>query len=267
MNENKLIRTVVYGRVSTQDQVSTKAQIDDIRRECLKNNEAVQAVIEEKKTSVDKKGIYDPVAYMRLRPKFYNEIYLPATRKEYDRLRIWKWDRFSRSYFQDILIQMFKDLGIEVLALRDSNEAVVRSVQGALSQEEVRKIRERVELRHQELLAHKRVLNRPPVGYRYNSKQELVPDVNADAIRKVFELTLKGYKAEEICNMVEITRKKKGSYSKAKLPLSSYYRIIHNKTYCGIYKFRGEERQGTYEKLIEPEVFEKVQNLLNKRNN
>src|SRR3989338_5839280 len=176
------IKTIIYARVSTTDQVSTEAQIKEIKAECQKNNEDVIKVIEEKKTAKDKGGIYDPISYMKLRPEFYN-LFLKAKNKEFTVLRVWKWDRFCRSDFQGIIFRMFKDLGVDIIALRDSNDEVVRGIQGVLSKAEINKIKERVELRHQELLQQNRVLNRLPLGYKF-FKNQPVPDENAEAVKQ-----------------------------------------------------------------------------------
>ena len=253
------IKTVIYARVSTNDQVSTEAQIKELRQEADKNGEDIISVVEEKKTAKDKEGVYDPVSYMKLRPEFYN-LYLKAKNKEFNILRVWKWDRFCRSDFQGIIFRMFKDLSVDVVALRDSNDEVVRGIQGVLSKAEINKIKERVELRHQELLQQNRILNRLPLGYKF-FKNQPVPDENAEAVKQIFDLASKGVKLKEICNKVFITKKVNGRKLKIRLSLSTCKRVLKNKFYVGIYKFRGQEIKVVYLALINIELFNEVNNI------
>lgn len=237
------VRRRIYGRVSTVDQTSTKLQIDEIK---LKTGE-VDKCIEEKKTAKDKDGVYDPIEYMKLRPKFYEECYLPATRGEYDELWVWKWDRFSRSNFQPILFDMFKDLGVTVIALKDSNEAIVRDIQGVLSKEEIRKIKERVEAKQQQLIKEGKVITRMPFGYKaikrlIKGRMKVIRwDINekeAEIVRQIFSLK-KRQTVKQISTKVD-------------MPYSTVKDILNNKVYFGIVKFRDIEYKSDQFKPILP---------------
>lgn len=230
-----MIRVRFYGRVSTNDQVSTKAQLDDMRANYPKEDRVIDKAIEENRSAKDKDNVFDPIKYMQLRPKFYEECYLPATRKEYDELGIWKWDRFARSDFAPIIFRMFDYHGVKVIALRDSNEPIVRDIQGALSKEEIRKIKERVELRHQELIREGKIITRLPFGYKpikrlVKDKLKVVKWVinekEAAIVRKIH--SMKDRPIKEIANEVD-------------MPYSTIKDILNNKTYFGILTFRDIE--------------------------
>jgi len=262
-DDKKPIRVEIYARVSTTDQVSTGAQIEALRKHIkdYMKDKIIHKIIVESKSAKDVPGIYDPIEYMKLRPKFYDECYLPATRKEYEELAVWKWDRLARSKFQPIIIDMFNDSGVKVWNLIDSNDPFSRDIQGRVNQEEINKIKQRVELRHQELLQKKRVLNRPVLGYKFKNKKLIVDEENREAVIKMFQLTLQGLKPKEICSQIIITRKRKHRKKIVNLPIPTYLRLLNNKTYTGVYQFRGEERKGIFETPYK-DLFEKVQEFL-----
>lgn len=226
-------RAIFYSRVSTTDQVSTSAQLDELRAQVV--DITLHDEIEESKSAKDKKGVYDPIEYMKLRPEFYNKCWLPATKGEYQELWVWKWDRFSRSALQPVLYEMFKEQGVIVMALKDSNEAIVRDIQGVLNKEEIRKIKERVELRHDELVAHKKLINRLPFGYkpvkriikgRMRVIRWEINDKEAAIVRQIHASKHKSVK--EIAKIVN-------------MPYSTVRDILRNKAYYGIQKYKEKE--------------------------
>ncbi len=249
-------RTIIYSRVSSLDQVSTKEQTEDQLKEATKNNEEIIDIVEEKRSAKDKKGVYDPIIYMKLRPDFYN-IYLRAVKKEFDILRFWKWDRFARSEFQAIISTMFEDNGVKLKPLRDSEEKIVRDVVGATAKYEIDKIKERVELRQQSLKKQGHFLNRPPFGY-YIEKQKLpngkevsvgdrllVSEKEAKTVIEIFNLKLKKTLVSKIAK-------------KYRMNINKVNRILSNPTYCGFNIFRKEVYRGKHEKIIDIKTFKKI---------
>lgn len=255
---NKRFKVVIYARTSTSDQMSCQAQINEIKKESERQREIIVDVIEEKRSAKDGKMIYDVFEYMKQRPLFYN-IYLKAKNKEFDILRIWKHDRLCRSDFHSLIIRMFEDAGVKIIALRDSNDKTAVGIMGVLAQTEISKITERVALRHDELLKQNRVLSRAPLGYRF-SKHQPIPDENKDAVIQIFNFASQGLKPKEICERVNIIRKINGKKITISLPLSTCKRVLSNKFYIGIYKFRGQEIKGNYETFISDDLFNRINN-------
>lgn len=236
-----LAKVRLYGRVSTKDQVSTTTQLDEIRPSL--KDKIIDMEVTEEKTATDKKGIYDPIEYMKLRQEFYNKCWLPAG--EYDELWVWKWDRFSRSDFQPILIRMFRDRGVTVFAFKDSNEPIVRDIQGVLSKEEIRKIKERVDLRHNELVNQGKLINRLPYGYK--------------PVKKIVKGKIKIVKwviDEKEASIVRIIHTMKGNpvksiSEKVGLPYTTVCDILKNKAYFGIQTYKGKEYKcNEYEPIL-----------------
>jgi len=206
------------------------------------------------------------------RPKL-NELLAEIEKGKINVLVIYKLDRLGRSLMDllkmGVLLEKYK---CEICSYTESIDTTSASgrafyqMLGVFAEFENAIKKERVEFAFQAKLSEGKVLSRAPIGYRMDSKNQLVPDVNADTIREIFRLTIEGIRAEEICNRIEITRKKKGAYYKVYLPLSTYYRIIRNPIYCGIYNFRDKQIDIKFEPLISPEDFKKVKSLLKKRN-
>lgn len=231
-----MIRTRFYARVSKKDQVTTKTQLNDMRRNYPKEERVIQKEIEEEKSAKDRDDIFEPIPYMKFRPKFYEECYLPATRGEYDELVVWKWDRFARSDFAPILFKMFVKYGVKVIALRDSNEPIVRDIQGVLSKEELRKLKERIEARQQELINEGKIITRMPFGYKPVKRlvkgklkvvKWVIDEKKANIVKEMY--LMKGEKTiQQIANQFQI-------------PYSTVKDILNNKVYFGIVKFRDKE--------------------------
>ena len=85
-----------------------------------------------------------------------------------------------------------------------------------------------------------------------------MPDENKDAVIEIFNLTAQGLKPKEICPRVSIIRKVKCKKIKVNLSLTTYKRIIRNKFYIGLYKFRDKEIMGNYPIFISEDLFNKI---------
>ncbi len=102
----------------------------------------------------------------------------------------------------------------------------------------------------------------PPIGYRSSPAGMVVDQEKAPLIRKAFELFSTGnYKIKDITRFFnrQGLRTKKGN----KISEQTTTRILENKLYTGIITVKGWEGEvnGLHEKLISPEVFYRVQNI------
>lgn len=255
------IKVYLYGRVSQKDQTTIPQQIEALK-ERIKSlgNRKVIKIVEEKHSAKDIDNIFNPEDYLKLRPEFY-KCYLDAKKGLYDELWCWKGDRFSRSDFNEILIKMFNACKVKVCVLMGSQEKLGRKVENIIDTQYIDDLKLRVELKQQGLLKEKRVLNRPPLGYTFNSKHQLIPDENKESVIKIFKLFSEGVHPKDICDKITIIKRKK----EVPLSLTTCIRILKNKTYIGVYKFRKEEKQGTFETFISKENFDKADSLIKGR--
>lgn len=169
----------------------------------------------------------------------------------WDTLKITKWDRFSRnSIFSQLMLIYFKENNKSIIAVDDSNEPLVKEIQGVLSQEEINKIKKRVQSARLTRFNNSIFPARSPFGYRPIKKQGKIVGFKIDKkegeiVSDCFKMTYEGSSYKEICK-------------KHKLKPQQYYNIIKNRAYCGYIQFEGEEKKGLHEPIISEELWRKV---------
>ena len=89
-----------------------------------------------------------------------------------------------------------------------------------------------------------------PFGYDYDlDKGILVPNSDADAVRQVYELYLKGYSLQNIANILGLKYEKLAA------------QILLRKTNIGIIEYNGVEYKGLHEPIVPQETFDKAMAL------
>jgi site-specific DNA recombinase len=118
----------------------------------------------------------------------------------------------------------------------------------AFAELEAKKTGERVE----DILADKFekgiIIGKPPLGYKWSKAQDrYIFDLSKVAmIKDIFLMTAQGKSYKEIC-------------AKHKIYHQKYYRIIDNKVYMGVIKYKGVEKKGSHDPIVTEEVFKKCQ--------
>ncbi|NCB74475.1 MAG: recombinase family protein [Clostridia bacterium] len=89
-----------------------------------------------------------------------------------------------------------------------------------------------------------------PFGYDYDLERGiLVPNSDADTVRQVYALYLKGYSLQNIANMLGLKYEKLAS------------QIMLRKTNIGIIEYNGVEYRGLHEPIVSQEIFERAMAL------
>jgi site-specific DNA recombinase len=95
---------------------------------------------------------------------------------------------------------------------------------------------------------------RVPFGYDYDrEKGILVPNQDAELVRRVYELYLKGYSLQRIANMLGL------KYDKLA------YQILTRKSNTGVIVYNGVEYQGKHEPIVSLETYEQAMAMLRDR--
>lgn len=95
---------------------------------------------------------------------------------------------------------------------------------------------------------------RVPFGYDYDERQGiLVPNKDADTVRKAYDLYLQGYALQTIANMCNL------KYDRLA------WQIITRKSNTGIITYNGEEYQGKHEPIISMDVYQKAMAMMAER--
>lgn len=86
-----------------------------------------------------------------------------------------------------------------------------------------------------------------PFGYDYDAERGiLVPNADADTVRQIYDLYLRGYALQNIANMLGLKYEKLAA------------QIMLRKTNIGIIEYNGEEYKGLHEPIVSKEVYEKA---------
>ncbi len=93
-----------------------------------------------------------------------------------------------------------------------------------------------------------------PFGYDYNKETGiLIPNKDADTVRKIYELYIKGYSAMKIAEMLDL------KYDRLVM------QILERKSNIGMIPYKGELYQGRHEPIIDVETFELAQRQIKLR--
>lgn len=100
------------------------------------------------------------------------------------------------------------------------------------------------------------------LGFKTKDKQYYIDENEADIVRKIFEMYANGYKYYEIIEYLN----NKGFKSSRGTPFNknSIRKILLNKRYVGTYIFKGKETPDKLPRIIEDELFYKVQEKMEK---
>ena len=256
---------VVYCRVSTKDQTSTKEQGEAIVAYCNSNNIKVLEVVEEKRSADSDENETDVYAYLKRRPEL-DRIVKQGKAGLFNVLLVWKWDRLARDeLFQESIYRILRGHGVSLYALRDSNEVLSRKVMGIVDSEENRKKKERIALKFKGKFDEGLYVGRTPFGYKKSKKEgNIVPHpTDSDRLVEIFTKTISGVSYKDICPSITIYKKKQKKY--INLPLKSYYNILRNRVYCGYVSHNGMEKKGIHTQLIDESMFTLAQQKIKKQ--
>ncbi len=178
-------------------------------------------------------------------------------RGEISHVIVYKLDRLSRSQKDTLYLieDVFNPAGVTFISMNenmDTSTPIGRAMLGIMSafaQLERETIRERTRLGMQE-----RVKNgywpgggRIPFGYDYDKTQGiLVPNGDADTVRRAYDLYLAGYSTDRIAEMLGLR------YEHLAL------QILKRKTNAGYIVYNGQEYKGRHEPIISLETYEKT---------
>lgn len=95
---------------------------------------------------------------------------------------------------------------------------------------------------------------RVPFGYNYDTETgTLIPNQDADRVRQIYDLYIKGYSLQTIANMLNL------KYDKLA------YQILTRKSNAGFIVYNGVEYKGRHEPIVSLETYETAMSLLKER--
>lgn len=253
-------KVILYPRVSSVQQLkgdSIEAQEMRLRKFCEDKGFEVVGVYTDagKSASISDDKIKVSISDKEMTVKFnlskrpaFKRMLEDAKNNIFEAIIFFRWDRFGRSAIFSKSAQIyFNKMGIELIPSDDNSDPLVVAIKGALDEDEVRKIKERVRLVRLKRFKEGVMVGRSPIGYRWSkTKKKMVIDKKkAEMVCDVFLMASEGKSYKEICK-------------KHDLKPQSYYNILRNHVYTGVIEFESEVREGVHEKIIEERLFKKV---------
>lgn len=255
---NKVVKIALYVRVSTDRQAEEGYSIEVQKERLIAFTKTLDGEVSYELY------IDDGFSGATLERPAMQRLILDAKNKAVTHICVYKLDRLSRS--QKDTLHLIEDVflpnNIAFISIQESfNTATAfgRAVVGILSvfaQLERENIYERTRSGMQ-----KRVEagfwpggGGIPFGYDYDlEKGILVPNGDADTVRQVYALYLKGYSLQNIANLLGLKYEKLAS------------QILLRKTNIGIIEYNGVGYKGQHEPIVSSEIFEKAMALHTQR--
>lgn len=261
------MKYIVYCRKSSESEerqaLSIVAQIDEANRLAERENlEIIKTYTESQ--SAKQKG----------RPVFC-ELLEQIEKSQGVGLIVWKLDRLARNAFDGGQIIDLMDRGLikEIrtpgrLFLNTSEDKFMMALDFGISKKYVDDLSLNVKRGNRAKLERGGWPSKAPIGYLHDRLEKtIVLDVDrAPFIEKAFKLyASKAYSLKDVTNILA----KAGFRSKSGRLIykSKIYHILTNPFYCGVMKQQGKSYVGNHQPIISKELFEQVDQIINRRSN
>ena len=188
----------------------------------------------------------------------------------FEAVLVYQLDRFARNRYDSAINKArLKKNGVRVISARENItddasgilvEGVLESMAEYYSAELSQKIR-----RGMNINAEKHISNgsNPGLGYYVDADRQFhVDPETAPIVREIFEQYASGKTVTEITKSLN-ARQIKTSIGKD-FNKNSLHRMLRNKRYIGYYIYKGEEYPDAMPRIIDDELFERVQHILDR---
>ena len=259
---------VIYTRYSStkQNETSTEAQIKEVCNFCERNNYNVIKIYSDEAIT----GKTDD------RPEFLKMIE-DSSKGKFQGIVVYQLDRFARNRYDSAIYKAkLKRNGVKVYSAKenisdDASGIVMESVLEGMAEYYSVELSQKVK-RNLELNAEKGFFNGgyAPWGYRveevqfsnYTKKKLVIDPEIAPVVKEIYEMRASGVKLLDIVDYLN----KKGykTIQGKEFQKTSLQRIFTNKRYIGTSIYNDKEFPNTIPAIIDEELFNKVQEVVNK---
>jgi site-specific DNA recombinase len=174
---------------------------------------------------------------------------------------VYKLDRLSRSQKDTLYLieDVFNPRGVDFVSLNESMDTatplgrLMLGILSAFAQLERENIRERTRMGMKERVKAGLWMGggRVPFGYDYDKEQGiLVPNKDAETVRKIYDLYLEGYSCAKIAQMVGLKYEKLTT------------QILTRKSNAGFIVYNDEEYIGRHEPIVSLETYQKAMDYM-----
>lgn len=183
---------------------------------------------------------------------------------------VYQLDRFARNRYDSAINKArLKKNGVRVISAKENIsddasgilvEGVLESMAEYYSAELSQKIHRGMAINAEKCLSNG---SNPGLGFKVTDKGEFYVDPDEAAIvREIYERYASGETKTEIIRDMQ-RRKIKTSLGKEFSP-NSLSRLLSNKRYIGVYLYKGQETPGGMPRILDDELFYRVQDMMNK---
>ena len=183
---------------------------------------------------------------------------------------VYQLDRFARNRYDSAINKAkLKKNGVRVISARENIsddasgilvEGVLESMAEYYSAELSQKIRRGMNINAEKCLSNG---SNPGLGYYVDEERRFHVDPEGAAIvREIFEMYASGKTVAEITKYLN-SKRVKTSLGK-EFNKNSLHRLLRNKRYIGYYIYKDTETPGGMPRIIEDELFERVQHILSR---
>ncbi|MDR1703364.1 MAG: recombinase family protein [Clostridiales bacterium] len=177
---------------------------------------------------------------------------------------VYKLDRLSRSQKDTLYLieDVFNPHGVDFISLNESMDTstplgrLMLGILSAFAQLERENIRERTRMGMKERVKSGLWMGggRVPFGYDYDKERGvLVPNKDAETVRRIYELYLQGYSSARIAQMTGL------KYEKLAI------QILTRKSNAGYINYNGEEYLGRHEPIVSLETYQRAMDFMRER--
>ena len=202
------------------------------------------------------------------RPEFQRMVH-DAKKLGFDIVIVYKLDRFARNRYDSAVYKhKLRSCGVKVISATENIsenpegiilEAVLEASAEYYSLELSQKVKRGLK---ESALKGTFTGGKPPIGYKVVDKRVMIDEEKAPHIRYAFEEYAKGKGKKDI--VTELNSKGIRSATGKDFSLNSFQHCLRNKKYIGLISYGGVEYESTYPVLIETELFNKVQERLDR---
>lgn len=188
----------------------------------------------------------------------------------FDGVLVYQLDRFARNRYDSAINKAkLKKNGVRVISARENItddasgilvEGVLESMAEYYSAELSQKIRRGMNINAEKCLSNG---SNPGLGYYVDEERRFHIDPDGAAVvREIFEMYASGKTVTEITKYLN-EKQVKTSIGK-EFNKNSLHRLLRNKRYIGYYIYKGTETPDGMPRIIEDELFERVQHILDR---
>ena len=193
-----------------------------------------------------------------------------SERHAFQGVLVYQLDRFARNRYDSAINKAkLKKNGVRVLSAKENItddasgvliEGVLESMAEYYSVELSQKIKRGMEINAKKCLANG---SNPGLGYRVNKDRTFsIDEEEAQIVREIFERYASG---EVVADIIRDLNARQFKTSRGKeFNKNSISRILHNKRYIGYYLYKGTETPGGMPRIIDDDLFFRVQHLIEK---